>query len=91
MGKDKIVERTCIACREVKDKRQLVRIVKNANGEIAVDFTGKANGRGAYVCPTKECFEKLKKRKALQRAFNCEIPQMVFDTIEEGLFGTINE
>lgn len=73
----------CIVCREHSDKKTLVRIVRNKNGEIFLDKTGKANGRGAYVCTSAECVEKLKKTRALNRAFKCEIPTEVYDMIGE--------
>ena len=61
--------RMCIVCREHSDKKELVRIVKNKNGEIFLDLTGKANGRGAYICKSKECFLKLKKNKGAKPCF----------------------
>ena len=73
----------CIVCRGQSDKKTLLRIVKNKNGEIFVDQTGKANGRGAYVCKEKACFEKLCKQKALNRAFKCDVPQEVYEKIGE--------
>lgn len=79
--KEKI--RMCIVCRGQSDKKTLLRIVKNKDGEIFVDKTGKVNGRGAYVCKSKECFEKLVKTKALNRAFKCEVPQKVYEMIGE--------
>lgn len=79
--KEKI--RMCIVCRGQSDKRTLLRIVKNKEGEIFVDKTGKANGRGAYVCKSKECFEKLCKQKSLNKAFKCEVPQSVYQMIGE--------
>ncbi len=75
--------RMCIVCRERSDKKELVRVVKNKNGEIFLDKTGKANGRGAYVCKSKECFDKLKKTRALNRAFKCEIPLEVYEKLGE--------
>ena len=62
-------KRKCVVCRGQSDKKTLLRIVKNKEGQIFVDKTGKANGRGAYVCKNKECFEKLQKQKGLNRAF----------------------
>ncbi len=79
--KEKI--RMCIVCRGQSDKKTLLRIVKNKDGEIFVDKTGKANGRGAYVCKNKECFEKLCKQKSLNRAFKCEVAQQVYQMIGE--------
>ena len=60
-------QRTCIGCREKKDKKQLIRIVKNKEGKISLDRTGKANGRGAYICDNIECLEKAINSKALER------------------------
>lgn len=79
--KEKI--RMCIVCRGQSDKKTLLRIVKNKDGEIFVDKTGKANGRGAYVCKTKECYQKLCKQKALNRAFKCDVPMEVYQKIGE--------
>lgn len=73
----------CVVCRGQSDKKTLLRIVKNKEGQIFVDKTGKANGRGAYVCKNKECFEKLQKQKGLNRAFMCEVPQEVYKMIGE--------
>lgn len=73
----------CIVCRGQSDKKTLLRIVKNKEGQIFVDKTGKANGRGAYVCKSEECFSKLYKTKALNRAFKCEVPQEVYALIGE--------
>ncbi len=79
--------RMCIICREHSDKKELLRIVKNKDGEIFVDKTGKANGRGAYICKSKECFQKLKKTRGLNRAFRCEIKDEVYDKIGEEIEG----
>ena len=85
MGKSS-PQRTCIACKTVKDKRDLVRIVKFGD-EISVDFTGKKNGRGAYICNDKECFKKLKKGKLLNRAFACQVDDEVYDALQERIDG----
>lgn len=79
-------QRTCIACREMKDKSLLIRVVKNKEGEIFVDKTGKANGRGAYVCKNKDCFAKLKKSKGLSRTFKCQISDEIYEKIEGEIF-----
>ncbi len=79
--KEKI--RMCIVCRGQSDKKTLLRIVKNKDGEIFVDTTGKANGRGAYVCKDKDCYEKLCKTKALNKSFKCNISNEVYDLIGE--------
>ncbi len=83
MNKPKEKIRMCIVCRGQSDKKTLIRIVKNKEGQIFVDGTGKANGRGAYVCKSKECFEKLKKTKALNRAFKCNVPEDVYTKLGE--------
>jgi len=79
-------QRMCVSCREMKDKNTLVRVVKNSEGEIFVDMTGKANGRGAYICRDKECFAKLKKQKGLSKAFKCPIDEEIYKKIEGELF-----
>ena len=75
--------RMCIVCREHSDKKELLRIVKNKEGEIFVDTTGKANGRGAYICKNPLCFQKLRKTKGLNRAFKCEIKDEVYEKLGE--------
>lgn len=76
--------RMCVACREMKVKRTLIRVVKFGES-ISVDLTDKAPGRGAYVCKNEECLNKLVKTKALNRAFKCEIPQEVYERIKEAV------
>lgn len=65
----------CIACRQGKPKRELIRIVRNKEGEVSVDTTGKAHGRGAYLCPEVACLERAYKIKALNRALECEFTE----------------
>ncbi len=79
----KIPMRQCLGCREMKPKKELIRVVKSPEGEIRLDFRGKANGRGAYVCPNAGCLKKAVKAKALERAFSCQIPQEVYDALNE--------
>jgi len=74
--------RKCLGCNEMKPKRELIRVVRSPEGAISLDKTGKANGRGAYVCPNPECFKKLRKRKSLERAFKCQIPAEVYEGLE---------
>ena len=83
MNKPKEKIRMCIVCRGQSDKKQLLRIVKNKDGEIFVDVTGKANGRGAYVCKDRACYEKLCKQKSLNRAFKCNVSDEVYKKIGE--------
>lgn len=79
--------RMCIACREMKDKKQLVRIVKDKNEEISIDLTGKKNGRGAYICKNEDCLKKLIKTKALNRTFKTNIDENVYQSLEEIIIG----
>ena len=82
----KIPMRTCIACRVSKPKKELIRVVK-FNEEIKLDKTGKLNGRGAYVCNDEACIAKLKKQKLLNRAFSCQVDEVVYDKIMEDFLG----
>lgn len=75
----------CLACREMKPKKELIRIVMNKDGVIALDFTGKAAGRGAYICKNTLCFAKLRKAHGIERNFNCQISQDIYDGIEKEL------
>ena len=79
--------RMCVACREMKDKKNLIRIVKNKEGQISIDLTGKKNGRGAYICKDNDCFNKLKKQKLLNKAFKQNIDEEIYKQLEEVLFG----
>ena len=74
-------KRTCIGCNEVKNKNELIRIVKNKNGEITIDKTGKANGRGAYICDNIECLEKAIKTKRLERTFETSIDKQIYESL----------
>ena len=77
----KIPMRQCIGCGEMKSKKEMMRVLKNAEGEISLDTTGKKNGRGAYLCYSRECLQKAIKSKGLERSFQMKIPQEVYDTI----------
>ena len=79
----KIPMRQCVGCREMRPKRELVRVVKSPEGEISLDFRGKAPGRGAYLCPNADCLKKAIRAKALERGFDCQIPQTVYDGLVE--------
>ena len=79
----KIPMRQCLGCREMKPKKELIRVVRSPEGEISLDFRGKANGRGAYICPDPECLRKAVKARALERAFSAQIPQEVYDKLNE--------
>ena len=77
--------RLCLGCNEGHPKKELIRIVKNKEGEISVDITGKKPGRGAYICNKVECLNKLEKNKRLCRSFSMEIPSEVFARLREEL------
>ncbi len=79
----KIPMRTCIACREMKPKSEMTRVVKSADGEIRLDLTGKAPGRGAYICNGEECLKKLQSKKLLHKAFSTEVSATVYQGVEE--------
>lgn len=77
----KIPLRTCMGCNEKKPKKELVRIVKNKDGKIFIDRTGKADGRGAYICDSIECLEKVIKSKRLERVLETQIPEEVYNNL----------
>lgn len=74
--------RMCTGCGEMKPKKELVRVVKNKEGEISLDLTGRKPGRGAYVCRSLDCLKKARKARRFERAFSCQIPAEVYDTME---------
>ena len=78
----KIPLRQCVGCREMKPKRELIRVVRSPEGEISLDFRGKKPGRGAYVCPDPECLIRVRKSRALERAFSAQLPAQVYDALE---------
>ena len=75
MKQKKVPVRMCVACRQGKPKKELIRVVRNKEGSVGVDLTGKAQGRGAYLCPSVDCLEKAIKSRALQRALECELTE----------------
>lgn len=85
MAERKIPLRKCIGCGEMKDKRTLVRIVRNKEGEVSVDLTGKKPGRGAYVCKSTDCLDKAEKAKRLERAFSVKIEPEIYETMRREL------
>ncbi len=78
----KIPQRQCVGCREMKDKRELIRVVKSPEGEISLDFKGRKPGRGAYLCPNAECLKRARKSRALERAFETAITPELYDELE---------
>ena len=85
--KKSVPMRTCIACREMKPKKEMLRVVKNADGDISVDVTGKAPGRGAYICNGDACLKKLGDKKLLHKAFSVNVPLDVYKDVEEEVLG----
>lgn len=84
MAEKKVPMRQCIGCREMKSKREMIRILKTAEtGDIVVDAAGKKNGRGAYICKSAECFEKAYKTHGIERSLKCSIGQEVYETLRE--------
>ena len=79
----KVPRRQCLGCREMKDKKALIRVVRSPEGEISLDFKGKKPGRGAYVCPDPACLAKVRKSRALERAFESAIPAEVYGLLEQ--------
>lgn len=78
----KIPMRQCVGCREMKPKRELIRVVRSPEGELSLDFRGKKPGRGAYVCPNPECLKRARKSNALGRGFSMKIPEEVYDALD---------
>ena len=81
----KIPMRQCVGCREHRPKRELVRVVRSPEGVVSLDFSGKANGRGAYLCRRTECLQKAVRAHALERAFGAQIPDEVITRLEKEL------
>ena len=75
--------RQCVGCGEAKSKKELMRVIKTAEGEISLDFTGKKNGRGAYLCKSKLCLQQARKNKGLERSFKMSIPNEIYDSLEK--------
>ena len=83
----KIPMRQCLGCREMKPKKELIRVVRSPEGTISLDFRGKAPGRGAYLCRSDECLKKAIRGKAIERAFSTQIPEEVYDRLREEMEG----
>ncbi len=81
----KIPMRTCIGCGEAKPKKELVRVVRQPDGSLCVDLTGKKNGRGAYICHDTECMKKARKGRRLEKSFSMQIPDEVYDELTRGI------
>lgn len=83
--KKSMPKRQCIGCGEMKEKRELIRILRTPEEEIVLDATGRKNGRGAYLCHSSQCLEKAFKSKGLDRAFRTSVPKEVYDRLREEL------
>lgn len=79
----KIPMRQCTGCREMQPKRDMIRVVKSPENDIALDFKGKAQGRGAYVCKNPDCLKKAIKSKALERSLEISIPEEIYAQLNE--------
>ncbi len=79
--KTKNPERLCLACRMKSGKRELIRVIRTPDGEVRIDPTGRANGRGAYVCPNPECIGKLRKSGALSRSLKSTVPEEIYEEL----------
>ncbi len=79
----KIPMRQCTGCREMKPKKELIRVVRSPEGEISIDFKGKKSGRGAYVCPDPACLRRAIKSRAFERAFDVKIPDEIYDNLSK--------
>ncbi len=83
MSTKKIPLRQCIGCGEMKSKKEMIRVLKTAQQDILIDATGRKNGRGAYICPSKECLNKAIKSKGLDRSFKMAISKEVYEALEK--------
>jgi predicted RNA-binding protein YlxR (DUF448 family) len=87
----KIPLRQCVGCGEMKGKKEMMRVLKTPEDEIVLDVTGKKNGRGAYLCISKECLMKARKNKGLERSFKMSIPNEVYDNLEKEFEEEVHE
>lgn len=85
MTAKKIPMRKCVGCNEMKEKRELIRVVRNNLGEVSLDLVGKKNGKGAYICRNLDCYKAAVKSKRFEKAFSSEIPKEVYESMQEEL------
>ena len=81
--KKKVPMRKCVGCGEMKNKKEMIRVLKTAEGEIFLDATGRKNGRGAYICRSSECLEKAVKNRGLERSLKTQIPEAVYEELKK--------
>ena len=79
----KIPVRRCVGCQEMKGKKEMIRVIRTPEVDFLLDATGKKNGRGAYLCPSRECLDKARKNKGLERSFKQAIPKEVYEALEK--------
>ena len=79
----KIPMRQCVGCQEMKNKKEMIRVIRTSEQEFVLDATGKKNGRGAYICPNRECLSQAIKSKGLERSFKQAIPKEVYESLEK--------
>lgn len=91
MKQKKIPLRMCLGCKEMKPKKELIRVVRNNEGEINIDLIGKKPGRGAYICKNADCLEKAIKAKRLEKAFETSINSEVYENLKRQLEGEVEE
>lgn len=85
MVQKKIPQRMCVGCQEMKNKKELIRIVRTPESEILLDPTGKKSGRGAYVCPNEACVTKAYKEKRLEKSLKCAVDEAVYESLKAGV------
>ena len=81
----KIPMRMCVGCREMKPKKELLRVVRTPENEVLIDPTGKKSGRGAYICPSAACLAKARKQRQLERTFECAVDAAAYDALEASI------
>ena len=86
----KIPQRQCMGCRERKEKRAMIRVVRTPQGNVTLDFSGKLNGRGAYICPDPECLKKAQKARSLERSLEVPIPEEVYARLAAEMEGNVH-
>ena len=79
----KIPQRQCMGCRERRAKKEMIRVVRSPEGDVSLDFHGKKNGRGAYICPQMDCLKKAIRSKALERSLEVPIPEEIYNQLEK--------
>ena len=86
----KIPQRQCMGCRERKAKRDMIRVVRGTDGNVSLDFGGKMNGRGAYICPDMECLKKAIRAKSLERSLEVSVPEEIYARLEQEMEANAN-